>query len=49
VTRKLARGIGIARDGDRLELILDDFTLRDTQLDLTDAAAWEMKLKGLTA
>ena len=49
VTRKLARGFRVAREGDRLELIFDDFTLRNAQLDLTDAATWEMKLKGLAA
>jgi hypothetical protein len=49
VTRKLARGIHVAREGDRIELIFDDFTLRDAQLDLADAPVWETKLKALAA
>jgi len=49
VTRKLARGLGLARNGDKLELRLKDFTLRKAELDLADAAAWEEKLKGLAA
>jgi hypothetical protein len=49
VTRKLTRGIRIARDADRLRLKLQDFTLRAVELDLPDAAAWEVKLKGLAA
>jgi hypothetical protein len=49
VTRKLSRGLGLARDGDRLELRLKDFTLRKADLDLADAPVWETKLKGLAA
>jgi hypothetical protein len=49
VTRKLTRGFGLSRNGDRLELHLKDFTLRKAELDLVDAAAWEAKLKGLAA
>lgn len=49
VTRKLSRGLGLARDGDRLELRLKDFTLRRADLDLADADSWETKLKGLAA
>src|SRR5665213_3974249 len=41
VTRKLARGFVLARNGDRLELRLNDFTLRKAELDLSDAATWE--------
>jgi hypothetical protein len=49
VTRKLTRGFGLARNGNRLELRLKDFTLRKAQLDLADAATWEEKLRGLAA
>ena len=49
VTRKLARGTGIVRVGNRLEMRFDDFTLRAARLELADAPAWEMKLKGLAA
>jgi len=49
VTRKLSRGVGLARNGDRLELRLKDFTLRKAELDLADAADWETKLQGLAA
>ncbi|HTT99434.1 MAG TPA: hypothetical protein VMF58_15400 [Rhizomicrobium sp.] len=49
VTRKLSRGLGLVRSGDRLELRLKDFTLRKADLDLADAPAWETKLKGLAA
>jgi len=49
VTRKLSRGLGLARKGDRLELRLEDFTLREAHLDLVNAAVWEEKLKGLAA
>jgi hypothetical protein len=47
VTRKLAPDTLVARDGDRLDLRLRDFTLRQVQLDLADAAAWETKLKAV--
>ena len=49
VTRKLARGIQVARDDGRLLLTLDDFTLPKAELELADAKTWEMKLKGLAA
>jgi hypothetical protein len=49
VTRKLAPGALVARDGDRLDLRLLDFTLRQVQLDLADATAWETKLKAVAA
>ena len=49
VTRKLSRGLGVARDGDRLELRLKDFTLRKADLHLADADSWETKLKDLAA
>lgn len=45
VTRKLARGIQVARNGSRLSLTLKEFTLRKVALDLDDAQAWEAKLK----
>ena len=49
VTRKLARGVKIARKGDRIELELKDFTLPRAELDLSDALVWETKLRGLAA
>lgn len=49
VTRKLARGTGIARNGTQLHLTLDDITLPKAELDLADAADWETRLKGLAA
>jgi hypothetical protein len=49
VTRKLARGLRMVREGERLEFTLDDFTLHSAELDLADAATWEAKLKGLAA
>ena len=49
VTRKLPHDLRMVREGERLELTLDDFTLRRAELDLADAAAWEAKLKGLAA
>jgi hypothetical protein len=49
VTRKLTRGLGIARNGTRLRLSFDDFTLPKAELDIDDAAAWESKVRGLTA
>jgi hypothetical protein len=45
VTRKLGRGISLARDGDRLALMLKDFTLGKVALELDDAPAWEAKLR----
>ncbi len=47
VTRKLSRGLGVARDGTHLHLTLDDFSLPEAELDLADAADWESRLKGL--
>jgi hypothetical protein len=44
VTRKLARGTKLARDGDRLTLDLRDFTLKRAALELDDAAWWERRL-----
>jgi hypothetical protein len=49
VTRKLARGLGVIRDGARLFLTLDDFTLPKAELDIADAADWEIRLKGPAA
>ena len=49
VTRSLTRGLDVVRDGTRLRLILNDFTLPKAELDLADAADWESRLKGLTA
>lgn len=49
VTRKLAHGLALARDGGRLMLDLRDFTLKPVALDLDDADYWEGKLKGLAA
>jgi hypothetical protein len=49
VTRQLRRGLGLARNGDRLELRLKDFTLGKAELDLNDAGRWETKLRGLAA
>lgn len=45
VTRKLARGAHISRDGERLTLGLKDFTLKRAQLTLADASDWETRLK----
>jgi hypothetical protein len=45
VTRRLARGAHISRDGERLTLGLKDFTLKRAQLTLADAADWETRLK----
>lgn len=45
VTRKLARGAHIGRDGELLTLGLKDFTLKRAQLTLADAADWESWLK----
>ncbi|MBV9989957.1 MAG: hypothetical protein JOZ72_01575 [Alphaproteobacteria bacterium] len=47
VTRKLARGLGVARDGGTLTIRLRDFTLRRAHLQLADADYWEARLKGL--
>lgn len=44
VTRKLARGIALARDGERLTLDLREFTLGRAALELDDAAWWERRL-----
>lgn len=44
VTRKLARGIRTARDGERLALTLGEFTLKRAALELPDAAEWEARL-----
>jgi hypothetical protein len=49
VMRKLARGLGVVRDGAHLRLALNDFTLPSADLDLADAAGWEIRLKGLAA
>jgi hypothetical protein len=49
VTRRLSRGLGIARDETHLRLTLHDFTLPKAELDLADADAWETRLKGLAA
>jgi len=46
VTRKLARGTALSRDGERLTLTLRDFTLKRATLDLADAAEWEARLNG---
>lgn len=47
VTRKLARGLDVVRDGAHLQLKLEDFTLPKAELDLADAPDWEARLKGL--
>jgi hypothetical protein len=49
VTRRLARGTRIARDGERLMLGLKDFTLKRAELILADASGWETRLKELAA
>ncbi len=49
VTRKLSRGLGVARRGEHLKLRFKDFTLNSADLDLSDAESWEIKLKGLAA
>jgi hypothetical protein len=49
VTRRLSRGIGIARHGEHLALRFKDFTLKGASLDLSDAESWEAKLNGLAA
>jgi len=45
VTRKLAPGTAVTRDGDRLALSLQDFTLKRAALELDDAPYWEARLK----
>ena len=45
VTRKLARDARISRDGERLMLGLNDFTLGRAELVLADASEWETRLK----
>lgn len=45
VTRKLSRGVAVTRDGERLHLMLDDFTLNGAELELSDAAFWEARLR----
>jgi hypothetical protein len=47
VTRKLAPGTPVSREGGRLTLELRDFTLKRAELDLADAAEWEARLKGI--
>ncbi len=49
IARKLPRDAGIARDGRRLSLALGEFTLERAELELTDAADWEARLKGTAA
>jgi hypothetical protein len=49
VIRRLVRGIGVARDGQRVALQFRDFTLKGARLDLADAEGWETRLKGLGA
>lgn len=44
VTRRLARGATVARDGDRLTIGLRDFTLSQAKLELDDAGYWEARL-----
>jgi hypothetical protein len=44
VTRKLARGTSVAREGDSLALGLRDFTLKRATLELDDAQYWEARL-----
>jgi hypothetical protein len=44
VTRKLARGTRMTRDGERLALTLGEFTLKHAALELRDAAEWEARL-----
>ena len=44
VTRKLARGTAFKRDGEQLQVMLNEFTLRQARLDLADASDWEAKL-----
>ncbi|HWA91568.1 MAG TPA: hypothetical protein VG889_16135 [Rhizomicrobium sp.] len=45
VTRKLARATNVVRDGERLALLLNEFTLKRAELDLADAADWEARLR----
>jgi hypothetical protein len=49
VTRRIAGGFSLRRNGSRLEFHLPDFTLSHASLDLADAAHWEARLKGLAA
>ncbi|HEX4859961.1 MAG TPA: hypothetical protein VFV07_01910 [Rhizomicrobium sp.] len=49
VTRKLSRSTRVSRDGERLTLGLQDFTLKRAELTLTDASDWEARLKGHAA
>ena len=49
VTRKLSRRTRVSRDGERLTLGLQDFTLERAQLMLADASDWEARLKALAA
>jgi hypothetical protein len=45
VTRRLARGVSLSRDGERLALRLKDFTLGKVELDVAGAEAWEARLR----
>ncbi len=47
VTRKLGKGLVLARHGTQLSIDPRDFTLRRARLDLADADYWETRLKGL--
>ncbi len=49
VTRKLSRGIAVARDGTLLSIDPRDFACRRARLDIADADYWETRLKGLDA
>lgn len=44
VTRRLARGVGVTREGERLALALNEFTLSQATFELADAAEWQARL-----
>ena len=49
VTRKLSKGIAVARDRTQLSIDPRDFACRRARLDIADAEYWETRLKGLAA
>lgn len=49
VTRKLSKGIAVARDRTQLSIDPRDFACRRARLDVADAEYWETRLKGLAA
>jgi hypothetical protein len=44
VTRRLMRGTALRCDGEELELLLNEFTLKRARLELADAGDWAARL-----